>query len=119
MPIEDKRKTYLAYANSNTNDNEYAIAKEGLLFVRSTNFDPKSGSSYMPCDETKYKQKDGSYKLHTIMCVESKGSNNKTFVYNEGNFVASTTNLRSVDLEKKYYGDSSSFTFGTCQKYFD
>lgn len=124
LTIKEIREIYLTFANSNTKETDFGeeekdISKEGLLFVRKTDNDPKSGIDYISCKESILTQKGGSLGYHLISCSKTTMTSSEVFLFESGYFVASNTNTRYVDNKRKYYGDSSSFTFGTCQKYFD
>lgn len=89
--------------------------EEGSYFIREPSSDPKKPSTYFIGNNCE-SWKTASEAL--ISCYVS--DNGKTFQFDPvtGRFTYSYAGSWHEEVSDGYYGDSSSFAFGTCQKYY-
>jgi hypothetical protein len=95
----------------------------GLSFLRSTKDDPNDGNSYTMCNQiifwkTEFDKSDKSlFDIDRISCDRG----DTQFRFENGRFTQSNFGSWHSDPRSMpdYYGDSSSFSFGTCELYYD
>ena len=117
------KEAYMARVDRVSGKKGFVEVISGQSFLRSTKDNPNDGNSYTKCDQvifwrTELDNADKStFDIDRITCDKR----DTLFRFENGRF--STSSIGSWHSDQRsmpdYYGDSSSFSFGTCELYYD